>query len=448
MTFKLKTILPSQTPPPPPGCQSSSIHPSPIPSKSDPRAFYLAKIKSGDVIVPPPLISSSEFVPRKLVELLMRRKKDTALGVKFSRSFGSKGGWDEITNMEGAMHTFVTPVVGRCEMVGDYRFDVTAGGHGVHLFGDVDVGNGEGKGKGKGKGKVVLTRSVVLSASIQMDFENRDVMLKVCRLEETEVVGVGLGKDGGWILRTEDKQDEGKRREYDRLLRRYLVFHLTRDGRLPARKEVQNPMDVGTTIQFLEGVIMGREDVGEKLVGKYAELYNNQIVSLELLFYVALHQARNEFSALEALCPQGYVYTYDPASIFAREIGAQILNRLMLLALRYLSEHNNFGNMKIFAFNSYADRGIVALTAKALEKQDVSVVRKADLFRGAGGRYDIGCFAGAKGAMLVVHNNSDGFGQNIEIEGAFGSLDGAIGSYSSAAASLERRRKDLLDFVC
>ena len=50
--------------------------------------------------------------------------------------------------------------------------------------------------------------------------------------------------------------------------------------------------------------------------------------------------------------------------------------------------------------------------------------------------------------MLVIHNNSDGFGQNIETEGMVGSLDGAIGSSSSAAASLERNRKDLLDFIC
>jgi len=49
--------------------------------------------------------------------------------------------------------------------------------------------------------------------------------------------------------------------------------------------------------------------------------------------------------------------------------------------------------------------------------------------------------------MLVVHNNSDGFGQNIETEYALGSLDGAVGSNSSAAASLYRGREDLLDFI-
>jgi hypothetical protein len=120
----------------------------------------------------------------------------------------------------------------------------------------------------------------------------------------------------------------------------------------------------------------------------------------------------------------------------------------MLLALRHLSEHNQFRNLKIFGFNDYADKGIMALATKALERQKVLVVRKGDLFRGAGGRYDVGSLKEAGEAMLVVHNNSDGFGQNIETEGSSGSLDGAIGSCSSAAASLERGRKDLLDFVC
>jgi hypothetical protein len=110
----------------------------------------------------------------------------------------------------------------------------------------------------------------------------------------------------------------------------------------------------------------------------------------------------------------------------------------------------------------------------------VRVVSKSTLFRAPGGKYDISIFEEEdrncphpipfhalcetcgkdknrssqvmttnklEGAILVIHNNSDGFGQNIETENAFGSLDGAIGANSSAAASLRRDRKDLLDFV-
>jgi hypothetical protein len=207
-------------------------------------------------------------------------------------------------------------------------------------------------------------------------------------------------------------------------------------------------MDTEATAGFLDRVILGTGDAKEEMVDKYTELYNDDIVSLELLFNVALHQVRNEFSALEALCPQGYVYTYDPASIFASEIGAEILNRLMLAAVKYLSEKNQFQNMRIVGLNDYADRGILGLAKVALEKQTkVRVVSKASLFSGVDGKYDTEDFPEALGSALVIHNNSDGFGQNIETEGHFGSLDGAIGSKSSAAGSLERNRPDLLDFV-
>jgi hypothetical protein len=72
---------------------------------------------------------------------------------------------------------------------------------------------------------------------------------------------------------------------------------------------------------------------------------------------------------------------------------------------------------------------------------------KNELFNGHDGGYDIELLKQAEGSMLVVHNNSDGFGQNIETEYALGSLDGAVGSNSSAAASLYRGREDLLDFI-
>jgi hypothetical protein len=54
---------------------------------------------------------------------LMQRKKSSAIGVKFETHC-----LDKITDMEGALHTFVTPIVPYCEMVGDYRFE---GMHGV-----------------------------------------------------------------------------------------------------------------------------------------------------------------------------------------------------------------------------------------------------------------------------------------------------------------------------
>jgi hypothetical protein len=371
----------------------------------------------------------------------MRKKKDSALGVKYVPRGGFRAGdhLDEISNMEAALHTFVTPVVGECEMIGDYRYG--GHGHGVSGFGD----DGERLHWRDRKWK---TRTVVLSASIHMDFEGARVMLKVCKLDDAEVVGRDLGE---WeILSAEEKQSDMIRERYDDDLRRHMVFHLTRDERLPARMEVTGTMDMGRAIQFLEDAILAPGDIADKMVNQYAMVNNGEIVSLELLFNTAVHQARNEFSALEALCSRGYVYTYDPASIFANKIGgAAILNRLMVAALKHLSDNAQLSGLAVFAFNDYADQGILALVEEALVKQkEVRVVSKAALFKGPDGKYDIRDFESAEGAMLVIHNNSDGFGQNIETESEGGSLDGAIGSNCSGAASLERGREDLLDFLC
>lgn len=337
--------------------------------------------------------------------------------------------------MEGALHTFVAPVIPLCEMVGDYVFQ---GGHRVVYFGS--------------SGKVKLSRSVVLSTSIQLDFENDEVMLAAFRLVDREVVGSDLLSDDKWdILSTEKKQDEMQRRRYDASLRDHMVFHLAHDHRLPARKDApaKDIMSVQTAIQTLNALIAGETPKFPLFRGKFLKLGSGEILSLEMLYHAAVQQVRNELSALEALCRQGYVYTYDPASIFAGEIGAQALNRIMLCALKTVSNENRFTNMKAFAFNHYAEPAIMPLVFAALEAQKgVRVLKKEVLFQGKGGTYHVGGYKECEGAMLVIHNNSDGFGQNIETEGMGGSLDGAIGASSSAATSLERSRKDLLYFVC
>ena len=360
----------------------------------------------------------------------------------------------QISPVEGAMHTFVTPIIGRCEMVGDYKYEY---GHGIIAFGDTDNPNGEGK--------VRLTRSVAMSAAIQLDFETSRVMLRVCKLDATPVVGKDLlngvqDGDGLWEnCSVQDKQDPQKRAAYDARLRAHMVFHLTSSHRLPASKDVADPLSVKEAISFLESVIKPNTDVEDQLVDKFMEIHNGQVVSLELLYYAAVQQVINEFSALEALFPQGYIYTYDPPSIFAREIGAPVSNRLFLTAVKAVSNHNVLSNMKVFAINDYADHKIADLETNALAAQvgdvdpktheggiTVRCMAKRHVFAGKGGLYD-GKELLEEGAMLVVHNNSDGFGQNIETEGMGGSLDGAIGASSSAAASLERSREDLLDFI-
>lgn len=83
--------------------------------------------------------------------------------------------------MEGALHTFITPVIPRCEMAGDYAYTYS---HTIIPFGSISNPHGEDK--------VLLTRSVAMSASIQPDFETPLVMLRVCKLDAAEVIGEDL----------------------------------------------------------------------------------------------------------------------------------------------------------------------------------------------------------------------------------------------------------------
>ncbi len=154
---------------------------------------------------------------------------------------------------------------------------------------------------------------------------------------------------------------------------------------------------------------------------------------------------------LGQLLPQGYIYTIDPPSIFATVLdSAHLCNRLQILALKYLHtrELALFKNLRMVAFNDYEDKKAIPLIQKSIQ---MPVVSKSDLFKGPDGTYlppDE-----AKGHALVLHNNSDAFGRNIETEGMnikdnwAGSMDGVIGNYSDAACVLKSDRPDLLDYI-
>lgn len=124
------------------------------------------------------------------------------------------------------------------------------------------------------------------------------------------------------------------------------------------------------------------------------------------------------------------------------------MNLLLTRAFLLVATSNALPALRILAFNDYAaESDIIPLLQAGLARSQkhVQVMSRARLFSGTDGHLDTQLL-GTRTA-LVLHNCSDGFGQNIETEGAHGSMDGAIGVYSSAAAGLRRDRKDLLDFV-
>lgn len=380
----------------------------------------------------PPVIAHSEFVPAELVIHLMTKKKKLALGKKFETDRvaydAHTQGRDRITNMEAAMHTFVTPLA-IVNMTGDYYYS------GKHRVAKFDGNQG---------------RQVILSAAIQPDFEcegNNAVMLKVAEVTDMPV-------EGGQFIRftlpnLAEKHNLRIRQMYDECLQRHMTYYLTSSHRLPSKAEVaQMPVthikNQVTAKKFLQRLMKKpAAEIAASVQDQFAVL-NGHTISLEVLFNAYVHQLRNELTALERNTPQGYVYTIDPPAIFAtqlgRKLGVEILNRLQAAAFSYVRQSMPLGNMKTIAFNDYEDKTLISCLQKAMP--NTAVVSKASLFDATTHRYK-----GPQGYALVLHNNSDGFGQNIQYELPEGSMDGALGSFSDAAVALRRERPDLLSRI-
>ena len=357
----------------------------------------------------PPIIGKSEFVSRDMVAHLMRRKKDSALGVKYTPG-------DAITNMEGALHTFVTPV-SKIVMTGDYRW----------------VGQLQGRPFGDNR-----VRKVILSAAIHPDFEYDTVIMPLVKVRDRAIVGREMSLDRE-IPSSEAKRDPEVLARYEDELLKHMVYHLSPEHCLPALDAIRPDqiMDQPATKALLEQMIQNREP-DDILQDKFMRI-GETVVSLAMLYQIYVHQVRNEFTVLNERAPQGYVYTINPPSIFARGIGgAEILNRLQALAFRSLIPEGLFSNLHMLGFSDYADRAMVPLFQRIFPRVPV---RSLDTLFDGSGKY-----IGPERRALVLHNNSDAFGQNIETEGPT-SLDGVIGSFSNAACVLKRDRPDLVDFI-
>lgn len=377
-------------------------------------------LKSG-LKTPPPIIGKSHFVPNNMLSHLMRDKKNFAHAQKYHVG-------DAVTNMEGALHTFVTPVCPKVSMVGDYRWMGKASPI---------------KGKSFGDNKV---REVILSATIHPDFEYDTVLMPLVKVRDEAVEGKHSELRN--IPSASTKKNATKRERYETELLQHMVYHLSPDHRIPARKEIRGSqiLDSYRAQKLLESLISGSKSLADRpLKDKYMKLKlesgKESLISLEILFQVYVEQIRAEFKALNPQAPQGYVYTISPPVIFAKYLGnAKILNRLQALAFKSLRNEHLFSNMRVMGYGDYADKSMLALIKKSVP-QGVQVVSQDNLFD----RKD-GVYKGPKGLALVLHNNSDAFGQNIEFEGKT-SMDGVIGVFSDAACVLKRNRSDLLHHV-
>ena len=199
------------------------------------REDFLESAKEKTFPIKPIVLAKSKFINAHMLKHLMQDKQPSKLGIKYKPG-------DFLTNMEGALHTFLTPIT-PIVMSGDYIYK---GGHGIQSL------NGKG-------------RNVVLSAAIHPDFElggENEVVMKIVEIKEDSLEGERLYKHhlplhtrittnamGGPTFAQELPK-------YEEDLRRYMVYHLTKEHRLPSLKElpadsIKKPQEALALIEIL-----------------------------------------------------------------------------------------------------------------------------------------------------------------------------------------------------
>jgi hypothetical protein len=426
---------------------------------SGPKADVLGSDQYHGSPPPPVVIGKSHFVPGSVLQFMMKNKTDYAgYGVKFNPQGvpdqkGEKFGPCFITPMEGVLHTYATPVVGGVRMCGDCYYDS-------------DKVDGEGRPVPHqrtefGDNKF---RPVILSTAIHPDCEtagteppSQSVFLRLAEITDEPVAGQELPPDFQ-PLSMEDRLDPEKVAAYDQKLLEHQLHHLTSGHGRIAKSQIEHTY----TMESAEGVIAGLVATGASPEEIRAQLRTSAIkltggsppterlISMEILYNSYVEQLQNEFSVLEALSGEnGYVYTIDPPSIFAKQLGAKGAHALNLFqCLAFQSIRPSLKHLKkigvggppdeqaslssLYNAGEKAAREKLAGEGKAEAHGELAMPKfsmQDDTHRF---RDDV-----LGGATLVLHNNGDAFYQNLKWEPAGGSLDGEIGASCNASLALD-----------
>ncbi|KAG9638744.1 hypothetical protein KCU64_g13680, partial [Aureobasidium melanogenum] len=245
---------------------SDNLVETPVPKAKLPRNYWVANSKE----LSPPWIACSGFVPPAMIEFLMRCKKRTTLAVKFKKG-------DKITNMEGAMHTFITSLE-LAWLHGKRGYDK---GHTFTPYLPSD--------------KFRRGRQVLISNMIHQDFETDEVMMELASLTKTKTT---LIVDFN-ISTTEEKQSEDVRKMYDDALRRLMVYNWVLDGELlSVEAGSAKAMSRAQARSFLANKVLKAdcsnvlEQVRNRLFWLSATSEKEApLLSLELLVATAYHQS-------------------------------------------------------------------------------------------------------------------------------------------------------------
>lgn len=402
---------------------SDNLVETPVPNTELPRNYWIANSKE----LSPPWIACSGFVPPAMIEFLMRCKKRLALREKFESG-------DKITNMEGAMHTFVTSL----EL--------------AWLHGERGYNNGHTFTPYPPSGKFRRGRQVLISNMIHQDFETDEVMMKLASLTKTKTTLI-VNYD---IPTSEEKQSDNVRDKYDDALRRLMVYSLILDGELPSIGEGSaTAMSRTQAKSFLANKVLKVtcSNVLEEVRNRFFWMstpYEKDVplLSLELLVATAYHQFRNEMDALERICKhQGYIYTFSAPKIFIEEFGSQddLMACIYAAGLKHYLQTTKPQKMRVFQLPEVPGKWGSWMQTALSAAPEVRAMTKEELYSKSDPSDSYN--PPYAGTMLVLHNCSDGFGQNIQYENGNGSLDAIMGSFTSAAGSLLNHREDLVSMV-
>jgi hypothetical protein len=371
---------------------------------ADPRNTCFLQTSFDNPAVVPPVTIRSEFIPDAMLRHLMEDKADLAVGQK-----------------SGDIDWIAKPITNVEAIYAQLQVQLVA----AHATGDIVYQGAKSRFQGD------LGRPVIVSTNIHPDYELPGAGKVMALL--TEVTESPKRKLLADVLKYDT--DEG--------LLDALVHHHTADG-LPSLSELTANKENRYTLLNLEEA---KQEIEKRITGETGTLQNvfvklpsGEIHSLEALYTHYLLQLKNELLGLESLTPHGYVYTIDPPQIFARQFDSKLMTRLQILAFKQLNSEFELKGLKVIGFNEVGHPGTVDLLKSVFG--DKAVAKVPGIYSdGPTPKYML-----KQDWALVIHNNSDAFGNNLVNEGGFGSLDAAVGALTTAAVALRPSQPNRLTY--
>ncbi len=335
----------------------------------------------------PILIGHSSFLGKGMVTHLMRDKKEGTRHACYESG-------DSITPMEGALHAFLTPI-SPIYLTRDYT--------------STEAGQ---------------TRCVILSTTTMPDLSSNSVIMPLIKISGHAIEGADLPKE--YIIPSrEEKQNRKKLETHETALKKHTIYHLSKDHRIPALREIQEKT-IKTTKElqdFLNKMLDPKTQNTFRAKDTFFEINSSTTISIGILLEIYKKQLFTELSLLHTHIPQGYVYSVED---HVKGTHAEVLCQLQALAFKELyKEHPAvFSHLKGIKINN--TESAVSYFKKALpeipcnEKQEPT-----------------------SPYLLVIHTNANPFREDIETDGV--PENGFIGSRSDASIVLKKDREDLLD---